>query len=393
MKRILFLGSLLFAFCANADYISMPGAGGGGGEVNTASNAGSGSGVFKTKVGADLQFKSILAGAGITVTPGTNEVTIASTATGDVVGPASSTAFAIPFFSDTTGKLLSADSLWRTGDGPGQLYCESGETCVIGDADIQYRPSAITLKDSVTIGDGVTETNLSPTELNLGSGGYFHSNKFSIGPVSVLDPTVSIWGNGGAHVTFLLQDDLDDSGGPSFQFKKARGNGSQTNVQTGDSLFLWETRGWAGSDYHTGSTVRADVTGTVTSGQRPPTSWIWSTSNSSNVLVEHFRITHDNKVDVIAADLQVTSIGKGLRIKEGTNGKMGVVTLVAGTATVSNDGVASTSRIMITCQDPNGGTPGALYVSARTASTDFTITSTSGTDTCIVAWLILEPST
>ena len=53
---------------------------GGSGESNTASNVGSGSGVFKAKSGIDLQFRSIVQGAGVTVTQGTNDITISSSA-------------------------------------------------------------------------------------------------------------------------------------------------------------------------------------------------------------------------------------------------------------------------------------------------------------------------
>lgn len=56
----------------------LPGAA--GGEVNTASNVGAGTGLYKEKVAADLRFKSLVAGTNVTITPGTDTVTISSTA-------------------------------------------------------------------------------------------------------------------------------------------------------------------------------------------------------------------------------------------------------------------------------------------------------------------------
>lgn len=82
--------------------------------------------------------------------------------------------------------------------------------------------------------------------------------------------------------------------------------------------------------------------------------------------------------------------GKGLTVREGANARMGTATLTAGTVVVSTTAVTANSRVFLTAQN-TGGTPGALRVSARTAGTSFTITSTSGTDTSSVAWMIVEP--
>jgi len=85
------------------------------------------------------------------------------------------------------------------------------------------------------------------------------------------------------------------------------------------------------------------------------------------------------------------TINDGIRINEGTNATMGTAVLTAGTVTVNTTKVTANSRIFLTTQT-SGGTPGSVYVSARTAGTSFTITSTSGTDTSTVAWLIIEPA-
>lgn len=90
-------------------------------------------------------------------------------------------------------------------------------------------------------------------------------------------------------------------------------------------------------------------------------------------------------------DVSIPTVGTGLRVAEGLNAKQGVVTLVAGEAVVSNTAVTANSRIFLTSQD-DGGTPGFLRVSTRTAGTSFTITSSSATDTSTVAYQIFEPA-
>ena len=69
------------------------GTGGGGGEVNTASNVGTGEGVFKQKTGVNLEFKSLIGGTGITITNNPNDLTInAGAGAVTVITPAQITA-------------------------------------------------------------------------------------------------------------------------------------------------------------------------------------------------------------------------------------------------------------------------------------------------------------
>jgi hypothetical protein len=98
------------------------------------------------------------------------------------------------------------------------------------------------------------------------------------------------------------------------------------------------------------------------------------------------------KVKVYDGDLEISTLGKGLKIAEGADATVGVVTLAAGTATVNTAAVKSNSRIMLTNQNP-GGTVGFLHVSARTADTSFVITSSNAADTSDIAWMIVNPLT
>lgn len=87
------------------------------------------------------------------------------------------------------------------------------------------------------------------------------------------------------------------------------------------------------------------------------------------------------------------TVGAGFRVKEGTNAKQGVATLVGGTVTVSNTSVTAASRIFVTPQNVSGvGSVTAIGVSARSVGTSFTITSANVLDTSDVAWEMFEGS-
>lgn len=85
--------------------------------------------------------------------------------------------------------------------------------------------------------------------------------------------------------------------------------------------------------------------------------------------------------------------GQGISIKEGTNARMGIATLAAGTVVVPTTAVTANSRVILTPQSLGTVTrPAATGVSARIAGTSFTILSGDVTDTSTVAWVIVEPA-
>lgn len=106
-----------------------------------------------------------------------------------------------------------------------------------------------------------------------------------------------------------------------------------------------------------------------------------------------FRVADGGDVTAETGNFKITTAGKGLYIKEGSNATSGVATLVLGTVVVSTTAVTANSRIQLTAQSLGTITaPVGLAVSARTAGTSFTILSGNLTDTSPVAWVIVEPA-
>ena len=100
-----------------------------------------------------------------------------------------------------------------------------------------------------------------------------------------------------------------------------------------------------------------------------------------------------NALRLSGGDLNIFTVGNGIKIKEGTNAMSGIVTLVAGVATINTTKVAADSRIQLTRQNASGTIGTSIDVTARTAGTSFTITSNGSIlDTSDVAWLIINPS-
>lgn len=93
-------------------------------------------------------------------------------------------------------------------------------------------------------------------------------------------------------------------------------------------------------------------------------------------------------VQIDAGNLIINTLGKGIQIRTGNNARVGVSTLVAGTVTVSNTSVTANTLVMVN-HATAGGTLGILS-STKSNGVSFTITSTLGTDTSTVNWMLVE---
>jgi phosphopantetheine adenylyltransferase len=87
------------------------------GEANTASNLGSGEGVFAQKTSLDLEFKSLVAGTDINLSSNSDEITINSTVTPGEINTASNLGTGEGIFAQKSGNDLELKSLISTGDG------------------------------------------------------------------------------------------------------------------------------------------------------------------------------------------------------------------------------------------------------------------------------------
>lgn len=124
-----------------------------------------------------------------------------------------------------------------------------------------------------------------------------------------------------------------------------------------------------------------------------------TTITTSNLTVSRALVS-DGSGKVGVATTTATEIGyvNGVTsaIQTQLNGKQaaltsGIATMVAGTVTVNTAAVTATTRIMLTTQVLGTVTaPKAIAVTARVASTSFTITSEDATDTSDVAWVLVQ---
>jgi len=105
---------------------------------------------------------------------------------------------------------------------------------------------------------------------------------------------------------------------------------------------------------------------------------------STNVI---FTVDTALGAQVESGDLSIATVGKGLKVKGGSNAKQGQASLAGTSVAVSNTSVTANSRILLT--EVGAGSLGNVYVSAVTPASGFTITA-AVTHTTTVNYFIFE---
>jgi len=96
-----------------------------------------------------------------------------------------------------------------------------------------------------------------------------------------------------------------------------------------------------------------------------------------------------NLLQILTADLDIATAGRGLQIAEGANARMGTGTMAAGTVTIANTSVTANTRVFITMRT-HGANSGFVSV-AVTAGVSFTVSSSNAADANSFNWLLIEP--
>lgn len=93
---------------------------------------------------------------------------------------------------------------------------------------------------------------------------------------------------------------------------------------------------------------------------------------------------------VTTGDVSINTLGKGLKIKAGSNGKAGTFTANGSTAVVVSTTAVTANSVIVYGLKTVGGTPaGKPYESAIVPGTSFSVKAAVG-DTSVYNWMILD---
>jgi hypothetical protein len=118
--------------------------------------------------------------------------------------------------------------------------------------------------------------------------------------------------------------------------------------------------------------------------------FVHTAGDPTNTLTYGFGM-NGSKQFLVNGSIETLVAGQGVRIKEGSNARMGQSTLVTGTVTIANTSITASTRIFV-FPAAAGTLNGRIRVASRVNSTSFTVTSSDAGDTAAFDWLLVEPT-
>lgn len=128
---------------------------------------------------------------------------------------------------------------------------------------------------------------------------------------------------------------------------------------------------------------------TLTSGTGASRTLTIQTTTSGSAATNALTINATQDVDIPTGNLTISTIGKTLGIKQGTNGKAGTFTVTAGAATVANTSITANSVVIFCLKTTSGSGQGQIRVSSITAATGFSVTG-QATDNSTYNYIVIE---
>ncbi|MFB6174101.1 MAG: hypothetical protein ABEI39_05600 [Halobacteriales archaeon] len=139
------------------------------GEANTASNVGTGAGAFKQKTGSDLEFRSLVGGTNLTVTEGTDELTLDASATYPSVSDGGSTVLSGASDIDFASNLSVTDDADGTVTVDASTSGEANTASNVGTgAELFKQKSGSDLEFRTLLTEGALSTTQNADTVSLG---------------------------------------------------------------------------------------------------------------------------------------------------------------------------------------------------------------------------------
>jgi len=282
------------------------------------------------------------------------------------------------------GGTITGDTLIKTVNGAGIFIDETNNQPCIFNGDINFiNPIAlISIPDNQSISFNVSDPN-------SGNGYSENINLNSIQSSIINNNLSSDFGiiNDNSVSTLFFKNNENESSRYTLINQSVNNNASEIYFQVKDNNNNITSLGIINNIYNKGIRV------TLPSGHTFSYTDNYSTSFSKYSLVDKNYVT--GFTENVTGNLKLTTIGKGIFIKEGINSTLGVISLTGGTAFIATTRVTSNSRIFVQRQI-DSGIVGASYSINKSIGNGFTITSKNGNgltnidDFSNIAWHIIE---